>query len=72
METTQQTIEQPVQQDKIKQTVSSATSTVIKYSVRTLFTIGKVAGQTACAIASGAKEGYQQASKELSKNNAPW
>ena len=56
----------------VQQTVTSTTSKLVKLGFKALFTVGKVAGQTACAIASGAKQGYNEAVKEMSNDKAPW
>ena len=48
---------------------TSITSKAVKFLFKGLFLTGKVAGQTACAIASGAKQGYQEATKDI---EAPW
>ena len=55
-----------------QQTVTSTTSKLVKLGFKALFTVGKVAGQTACAVVTGAKEGYNDAKSELTKDNAPY
>ena len=55
-----------------QQPATSITSKAVKCLFKGLFLTGKVAGQTACAIASGAKQGYQEAIKERAKDKAPF
>ena len=55
-----------------QQPATSITSKAVKFLFKGLFLTGKVAGQTACAIASGAKQGYNEAVKEMSNDKAPW
>ena len=67
-----ETQEQPTQQPTTNSTVTQTTSKLISYTVKSLFTVGKLAGHTACAVATGAIQGYKEASKELRNDKAPF
>ena len=51
----------------VEETVTSTTSKLVKFGFKALVTTGKVIGQTAGAIAVGAKQGYDDAKSELTK-----
>ena len=59
-------------QQKVNDTVTQTASKLITYAVKGLFTVGKLAGHTACAVTTGAIQGYKEASKELKNDKAPF
>ena len=53
--------------NNVQQTVTTTTSKLVKLSFKALVITGKVIGQTAGAVAVGAKQGYNDAKSELTK-----
>ena len=50
----------------VEQTVTKTTSKAVKLGFKALVTTGKVAGTIACALVTGAKDGYNKAKSDLS------